>query len=510
MTPLSFDIRIAAAERLLVDIREFQVPRNRITFLFGESGIGKSLIARSIYGLLDPEEFTIAINGDTYDSYLKRPETREIRGNGFFVFQEPSSHLNPLLPLGKQLREGTLSQAPNEWDILSDLWKLRSSRVDPTEIGKLLEVYPKPHRPSGGEKQRMFLAMALMKIDLILQAGKAHHNTLFVFDEPTGSLDNHYRDVFLSLLFKRFQHHQFTILLITHDYSMISVVTGSHKAFLDKVSFRELRRSHERLEMKEFKAETYIGWLKKRSMGNQARRPPTSAPPLLRLESEAVAFGRQLNISRDPAGREACPLEVFPGTIVYLKAPSGEGKTTLMKMMMGLIQGERLRLTVGSTVLTEQTPGSFWREHIWGKRMTMVFQHADEALNPRSKVKEIFHGLPTQKRTTIEEIKRQLKELFDEEMSDEFLNKPVTALSGGQKQRLNLLRGLDLETEILFLDEPLSGLDFDSTTRVLTLLEEKRRAGRGILIVSHNEEIISTIIHDEDIYYLHSRRAAVV
>jgi hypothetical protein len=90
--------------------------------------------------------------------------------NSFFVFQEPSSHLNPLVQLGIQLREGSLAKAPDEESLLRDLWD--GGGGDSIEIEKApVNVYPKPYRPSGGEKQRMFLVMALKKIDIAMQTG---------------------------------------------------------------------------------------------------------------------------------------------------------------------------------------------------------------------------------------------------------------------------------------------------------------------------------------------------
>lgn len=494
MVTHTFDIRIAVRKHVLVDIRGFEVQPRRITFLFGESGIGKSLIARAIYGLLDPEEYDITINGERYERYLQRPETQEIRKNSFFVFQEPSSHLNPLVRLGEQLREGNLAEAPGEQELLSELWDGETEK----EIEHLLEVYPKPYRPSGGEKQRMFLVMALKKINIALEAGGS--SGVFVFDEPTGSLDNRLRDIFLSLLFSRFRQQPFTVLLITHDYSMISEVTTSHASLSANVMFKELRRQNEAVELRDFQAATYTGWLK-----NQEKRTTQGGRtevPLLAVESEIGVFGRKLVVSRSANGLQPTALELFPGEIVYLKAPSGEGKTTVMKMIMGLIRGELFRMTLGGSTVTEQTPTRYWREHLWGRRLTMVFQHADEALNPRSKVREIFEGLPLPERMTRSEIKRRLGELFEGEITDGFLDKQVSLLSGGQKQRLNLVRGLALDTEILLLDEPLNGLDFDSTTRVIALLEEKQRAGKGILLVSHNEEIVETMVEAGNVLYL--------
>jgi ABC-type multidrug transport system ATPase subunit len=74
-----------------------------------------------------------------------------------------------------------------------------------------------------------------------------------------------------------------------------------------------------------------------------------------------------------------------------------------------------------------------------------------------------------------------------------FLNRPIKFLSGGQKQRLNLLRTLSLDTELLILDEPLNGLDFLSLKKVIDLLLTKQEEGKGILLISHNEEIFDSL-----------------
>jgi ABC-type glutathione transport system ATPase component len=496
---LSFDIRIAARERVLVDVREFTLPANRITVLFGESGIGKSLVARAIYGLLDPEEFNVRINGAPYEEYLLTPGAKQIKAGGFFVFQEPSSHLNPLVTLGTQLKEGDLASTPYEAEILRDLW-------DGGDASDLLSIYPKPYRPSGGEKQRLFLAMALKKFDMSAKPEGSEHQPMFVFDEPTGSLDNHFRNVFLSLLFRRFQKRDFTTLLITHDYSMVNEITRAHTMSLGRVSFRELAREDKSVVLRTFEPKVYFDWLDGQQASRIQKRRRGEEEKILKVESGVEVFGWRLEISREPEGGEPAPMEIHRGGLVYMKAPSGLGKTTLVKMMMGLIRGKKLRILFNGEEgvrITEKTPRRFWQTSIWGKKMTMTFQHADEALNPRSTVAETFRMLPARKRVTDADIRRTLGELFDEEITDEFLSRPVSNLSGGQKQRLNLLRGFFLETDILILDEPLNGLDFDSTRRVIAKLREKQDAGKGILLISHNEEIFDALIPPDSVYYLH-------
>jgi peptide/nickel transport system ATP-binding protein len=500
MSRLSFDIRIAADGKLLVDIPDFTLQQDRVTFLFGESGIGKSLIARALYGLLDPAELAIRINDRTYTEYMRSREVREIQQYGFFVFQEPSSHLNPLMTLHDQMREGSFAGAPDEMEVLHALWEGAQER----ELEDILEVYPKPYRPSGGEKQRVLLAMALEKIDMLLAARDHAAETLFVFDEPSGSLDNHYRDLFLTLLFDRFRRQRFTALVITHDYSMISRVLGSNRDVIDTVSFQELARKQGRLEMREFRPGTYTGWVENLKRSTVTARSASGLPTLLTVDDSLEVFGRQLRITRDAAGSQPAALTVRPGAMVYLKAPSGTGKTTLVKRVMGLIAGGEISASIKDVRITAATPRRFWHEHIWGKAMTMVFQHADEALNPHSTMKQTLFGLPTRTPLTAGAVVALAGELFDEDELQDLFSKKIRMLSGGQKQRLNLLRGLALDTDILILDEPLNGLDFESCTRVIRMLHRKLEAGAGVLVISHNEEIFDTLAGN-DVYYLHYR-----
>jgi peptide/nickel transport system ATP-binding protein len=495
-----FNITIAKHGRNLVHVSDFRIEENKITFLFGESGIGKSLLAKALYGLLSPEEFTITINGESYDRYCEKDETREIQQSSFFMFQEPSSHLNPLLTIGSQLNEGSLTGRLQYSGILQRLWE----KTDSSFMKNMLGIYPKPYRPSGGEKQRFLLAMVFLKIEMMQETIPEHLKTFFVFDEPSGSLDNHFRDVFLSVLFEKFQKRKFTVLLITHDYSMISAVRTAGPKILHDISYKELTLKHNELTLNDFKPEHYTSWVKNQEESKRARVSTGAQQPLLRVESGIEVFGRRLVLSRDRTGSN-CPLEIPPYSMVYLKAASGVGKTTFAKTVMGLIRARHLTIDLnlhGTGIsLTEDTPKRFWQNRVWGKQMAITFQHADEALNQNSTVRGAFSGLPA-KESTAEDINRMMAELFEGSVNENFLNKKVKYLSGGQKQKLNLLRSLVLDTDILILDEPLNGLDFESIMKVLSMLKKKQKAGKGILLISHNEEIFDAIVPQEYVYYL--------
>jgi energy-coupling factor transport system ATP-binding protein len=144
-----------------------------------------------------------------------------------------------------------------------------------------------------------------------------------------------------------------------------------------------------------------------------------------------------------------------------------------------------------------------WPRRIWGKKAGMVFQHADEALDMEANISETFMGLPTAAGFDERDIVAILGSLFDKDaLTPDFLKRKVAFLSGGQKQRLNLLRTLALATDLIILDEPLNGLDFRGVTRVLGLLEEKRRSGSALLLISHNEEIFDSLVDEDHRYYL--------
>lgn len=498
---LKYNIHIRDRHRTIAAIDNFTIPQNEVTFLFGESGIGKSMISKAIYGLLDPDELQISINSKNYQDYLNEALTKEIKKNSFFVFQEPSSHLNPLLKLKKQLTEGSLIHAKNEQEILSRLW----NTTNDSSIKKILNIYPKPYRPSGGEKQRILLAMAFKKINVLLNQNNPSLPTFFVFDEPTGSLDNNYRNLFLSILFEKYRQKPFTTLIITHDYSIISEVYRKYPHLLERIHFMELVRKDEAsVSLNDFCAEEYLNWL------NRARRKThdlqeiksSQNKELLKLDNGFEVFGRRFSIYKDAGHTMPAPLVIRRGELIYLKAASGVGKTTLAKIVMGLIPAKKLRLNLSGFRITEKKNKKFWQKRIWGKKASLVFQHADEALNLNAGVKDIFAGLKTSKKLTANILKFKLKELFDNGVSDSFLNKKTAFLSGGQKQRLNLLRALILDADLIILDEPLNGLDFNSIKKILAILEKKRMEGKGLLMISHNEEIFDSVVDEDHVYYL--------
>jgi peptide/nickel transport system ATP-binding protein len=492
MTLRTFDIQVKVRGRTLVDARDLCLADGGITFLFGESGIGKSLAGKALFGLLEAGEYHVRINGEPYQKYRRSVEFSVARENGFFVFQEPSSHLDPLQTLESQLREGRLSEARDPVAPAFELWSADNLEVLP----RILPVFPKPHRPSGGEKQRILGAMAFAKMDACME--QRADGGLFVFDEPTGSLDREARDLFLNRLFARYRRKGETLLIITHDYGIIGYVQSSHPDLLLDIRFSEMRIEHSIARVRTFDADRFFRWLR-----NQ--RPLSAASAgriLLRVQSGVRIFGRTLCFQKAGSDEARVDLAVRAGELVYLKAGSGTGKTTIAKIVMGLQTADYVRMDFEGILMSESTPRMAWQSKLWGRRMTMAFQHADEALNPNASVEETLRLLPLAALRTGSGVVESLGTIFDPMEIPQLMKRKVWQLSGGQKQRLNLLRAFTLSTPLIILDEPLSALDFESIDRVLLLIREALGRGQSILLISHNEDIFDELVPAGSVYQL--------
>jgi ABC-type glutathione transport system ATPase component len=478
----------------LVDVNDFPVADGCITFLFGESGIGKSLIAKALFGVMDDPDLRVSINGKRFQGYHGDPYVEDRQRNGFFVFQEPSSHLNPLLTIDDQLHEGSLAAHPSAESVAEELWDGKES----DSFRRILPVFPEPHRPSGGEKQRILGSMALQKMDIV--AGRPEGSpALFVFDEPTGSLDREGRDRFLERIFARFQRRHETILFVTHDYGIISFVRSKGGSIASRVRYRELHLEGDRQLVRDFNPDKFLSWLGSLHPDDKGG---AGRPAVLSVESNIRVFGRTMQFV-DPEKKTAGgPMIVRKGDCVYLKAASGIGKTTIAKIVVGLQEAQHFRMVLEGTRLGEISPKEYWRKRIWGRDATMAFQHADEALNLRSTVANSLGILPAARGWGEDKLKSALALLFSLEEIPRLFHRKVWQLSGGQKQRLNLLRAFMLSTPLLILDEPLNALDFESITRVLDLISARRKTGQGVLLISHNEDIFQALIPPQRIYGL--------
>ncbi len=187
---------IPLLQNVSIDIR-----KNKITCLIGESGSGKTIFSKTIAALLPENVFiehgNILYQGQSLDyGTLKKSRGRLI----FYSPQNASSSLNPVIKIKRQVNESSKLDQTQLLDLFRDL-----EFQDPERI---LNSYP--FQLSGGENQRCLLAMAV-----------ALRPELLILDEPTSALDYHLQEGFMGLIKKIQQQFGLTILLITHNLSLV-------------------------------------------------------------------------------------------------------------------------------------------------------------------------------------------------------------------------------------------------------------------------------------------------
>ena len=483
---LKVDISVKRGPRIKVD--SLKIENNKVNFLFGESGVGKTLISKALLGLLTGDEYDVRIDDEPYDKYLTLPGVKDILAKGFYVFQEPSAHLSPVRKIKEQLTEGSLSDCGEQKDILSGLFPDLSD----AELNSLLDIYPKPFRPSGGEKQRFLNSMGLIKISKLVRG--TSWNALFVFDEPTSHLDVAKRDVLLKLLLFYYVKNRPTILIITHDYSVLSMLENSFSALRENFAYHELFLENEKIKQRAFSEEEYFSWLGKEK---RKRKPAAGSEIILKVKTGIRVFNGRLGFYSDKKLMNVTDLVLRKGEIVYLKAPSGTGKTTVGKILLGLIKAD-FEYEIAGLNVNGKMPTRFFANEIWGKRLTMAFQHADECLNPNASVAASLEILGTGKN----EYSELVEQLFPNADISALLGKKIKFLSGGEKQKINLLRAFLADADVTMLDEPINGMDLAGVDTVIRMLRKNLKNGKTYLLVSHSEDVFSTIVRRENIVYL--------
>ncbi len=178
--------------------------------------------------------------------------------------------------------------------------------------------------------------------------------------------------------------------------------------------------------------------------------------------------------------------EIAPGEVVALVGESGCGKSTIGRLLVGLERptGGVVRAD-GETVALQDLP----RLRSWRRRVQLIFQHADQALDPRRQLGDsIAEPLVVQRVGSAAERHRRVVALLRQVALDEaILTRLPHQCSGGQRQRATIARALALEPELLICDEPLSALDVSIQSQVLNLLSDlNRRAGLSFLFITHD------------------------
>lgn len=444
--------------------------------IVGESGSGKSVTTKSILRL-GPSNCRI-MGGEILfqgEDILKKSEAelREIRGGEIaMIFQDSLSALNPVYTVGNKMvelirRHTSMTKKEAKARVLELL-----TAVGITDPEKAMRSYP--HELSGGMRQRVMIAMAII-----------NHPDLIIADEPTTALDVTVQAQILNLLKKIHRDMGSSILFISHDLNVI-------KEVCQKVVVMYKGVIVERGDAKEVLKHPKHEYTRKlvASMPDQVRKSQNTKK-LLEVQDLNVYYkeNKKLFSSKDKRKHiiHGMSFDLYEGEILGVVGESGCGKSTLAKTIVGL---------------NREYDGKLEMDHL---KPQMVFQDPFSSLNPARKIGWILEE--PLKLKGIKD-KKQRKELVNQMLTEigldpSFANRYARELSGGQRQRISIGLSLMRGEKFIIADEPVSALDVTVQSQILRLLlklhDEKNLT---YMFISHDLNVVHHMCHRVIVMYL--------
>ncbi len=457
-----------AASTIVEDV-SFVLRRGEVIGLIGESGAGKSTIGLATMGYTRRgcriSGGEILFNGGDIRQ-MSADQRRDIRGHGVaYIAQSAAASFNPSMTLMKQVCEVSLRHG---------LKSAEEARAEALQLFRDLDLpSPEtfgdryPHQVSGGQLQRAMAAMAM-----------AARPSLLIFDEPTTALDVTTQVEVLAAFRKLIRDHHTAALYITHDLAVVAQIA-------DRIMV--LRRGKtvefgDTTQILEAPQEEYT----KRLVADRVTAPPQVANgkagevPLLSIDNVFASYSKLANVINGVS------LDVNRGDTVAVVGESGSGKSTLARVVTGLLPRHAGDVRFNGTSLSARL-GARSRDDL--RRIQMIYQMPDVALNPRQTLLDII-GRPVRfyfGKSDAEVRARVLDLLRQMDLPENFITRRSSELSGGQKQRVSIARALAAEPDLIICDEVTSALDQLVGEEILRLLQRLQNdLGVAYLFITHD------------------------
>lgn len=462
--------------RVVVDHVNFSIGMGEIIGIVGESGSGKTMTVQTIMGLKKPDaqilSGEILFNGEDLLK-LSDEKLASIQGNDMsMVFQEPMTSLNPVKKIEWQVAESLrLHTSMSEEEMHQRVIEILAN-VGLPKPEELCQKYP--HQLSGGMRQRVMIAMAMICWPKLL-----------VCDEPTTALDVTVQAQILQLLRKIHDEANTSILFISHDLNVVKEVCQKvlvmYKGKIVEEGYTEEVLYHPKHEY----TKHLVAAIPKNTQDMR--------------EEEMVVEAKNLNVyysvkTKGMFGKKEqkhivqnVDFHIRRGEILGLVGESGCGKSTLAKCIVGLNKNY-----TGTLNINEAHP-------------QLVFQDPYSSLNPMKKIGWILeeplkiHGMKdkSKRKALVEQMLEQVG------LDASFADRYPSELSGGQRQRISIGGALILNSKFIVADEPVSALDVTVQSQVLNLLLDLHRAHHlTYLFISHDLNIVRHFCNRVIVMYL--------
>jgi peptide/nickel transport system ATP-binding protein len=400
------------------------------------------------------------------------------------VFQEPSTALNPVFPIGWQIAEGLRAHKVDGKRITKKAARKRAiamlESVGIPDAAKRIDYFP--HQFSGGQKQRIVIAAAL-----------ALEPKLIIADEPTTALDVTVQAEILQLLRDCRDNLGASILLITHNMGVVADLADKVAVMFDgklvevgDVSQIFAKPQHEYTK-KLLKAVPKIGGT------NRPIFQPQDKPALVRARDLVIEYPGRLNT---PAFRavDNVSFKIQAGEVLGLVGESGSGKTTIGRAIAGLTRASEGSLEVVGQEMVGFKERKFKK---YRKEIGFVFQDPASSFNPLLSIEQciaeplLIHSSQMGEAA----IKARVAALLDAvQLPANTAGRYPHELSGGQRQRASLARALALQPSLVIADEPTSALDVSVQAKVLDLFAEiQREFNFAALFITHDLAVVDQV-----------------
>ena len=484
----SFCIAYPRQENWAVENVSLALKSGEILGLVGESGCGKSTLGRAALRLLPGGSRTQGRSlFDGKDVFVfSGQEIRRFRGEAVsLVFQDPMTRLDPLMTIGEHCVETLRAHR-------SDLSKQAAKEAAIATLESVSipanrwEQYP--HEFSGGMRQRVAIALALLL-----------NPKLIVADEPTTSLDVTVSAQILDLLTRLCRERDMALILISHDLALVGEYCD-RIAVMYQGKFVELGPTEQVLYHPQA---DYTRSLLQAAHQLQNYEATSDAAvngaiaPLLKVQNLVKHYTLEPGLlsklfNRTPPETikavDDISVDLYPGEVLGLVGESGCGKSTFSRTLMQIIPPTSGRVEFMGQDLVGMSRAQLQTQR---RNFQMIFQDPHACLNPMMTIGRgiadplIIHGL-----ASATEAKQQAHAMLKRvglTPTEDYYHRYPGDLSGGQQQRVAIARALITQPKLVICDEPVSMLDASIQAQILELmLELKTALDLTYLFITHD------------------------